>query len=53
MNNLIEPSKTPQNASEMMLSSESDIISSIPLDDEFHEWDITLMDGLEEEIFEL
>lgn len=39
----------PQNASEMMLTSNEDIIESIPSDDEFSDWDITLMDGLEDE----
>jgi hypothetical protein len=41
--------KTPQNASEMMLTTNDDIIQSIPPDDEFSEWDVTLMDGLEDE----
>ncbi len=39
----------PQNASEMMLTTNSDIIESIPSDDEFTDWDVTLMDGLEDE----
>ena len=41
--------KIPQNASEMMLTTNDDIIQSIPPDDEFSEWDVTLMDGLENE----
>jgi len=40
---------TPQNVSEMMLTTNDDIIQSIPSDDEFSEWDVTLMDGLENE----
>jgi hypothetical protein len=44
-----EPSSSPQNASEMMLTTNDDIISSIPSDDEMSDWDVTLMDGLEEE----
>ena len=40
---------TPQNVSEMMLTTNDDIIQSIPPDDEFSEWDVTLMDGLEDE----
>jgi hypothetical protein len=45
----IEPSTTPQNASEMMLTTNSDIIESIPSDDEISDWDITMMDGIKEE----
>jgi len=48
----IEPSSTPQNASEMMITTDEDIINSIPPDDEISDWDSTLMDGLEEEISE-
>lgn len=44
-----EPSTTPQNASEMMITTDEDIIESIPLDDEVSDWDVTLMDGLENE----
>lgn len=44
-----EPSVTPQNEEEMMLTTNSDIIESIPMDDEVSDWDETLMDGLEEE----
>ena len=44
-----EPSTSPQNASEMMLTTNSDIIESIPPDDEISDWDVTLMDGLEDE----
>ena len=44
-----EPSVTPQNASEMMITTNEDIIESIPSDDEISDWDITLMDGLEDE----
>lgn len=44
-----EPSVTPQNASEMMITTNEDIINSIPPDDEISDWDATLMDGLEDE----
>ena len=44
-----EPSVTPQNASEMMITTDEDIIESIPLDDKVSDWDVTLMDGLEDE----
>jgi hypothetical protein len=44
-----EPSVTPQNSEEMMLTTNDDIIESIPSDDEVSDWDVTLMDGLEEE----
>jgi hypothetical protein len=44
-----EPSVTPQNASEMMITTNEDIIESIPSDDEISDWDGTLMDGLEDE----
>ena len=47
--NNIQPSTSPQNATEMMLTSNSDIIESIPSDDEISDWDVTLMDGLEDE----
>jgi hypothetical protein len=49
----IELSNTPQNASEMMITTNEDIINSVPSDDEISDWDSTLMDGLEEEEFEL
>jgi hypothetical protein len=49
---LLTPSNTPQNTSEMMLTTNDDIISSIPSDEEISDWDVTLMDGLEEENFE-
>ena len=42
--------KPPQNAQEMMLTTNDDIISSIPSDDEISDWDETLMDGIEEEV---
>jgi hypothetical protein len=48
----VKPSTPPQNASEMMLTTNNDIIESIPPDDEISNWDETLMDGLEEEIFQ-
>ena len=48
----VKPSTSPKNASEMMLTTKSDIIESIPSDDEISDWDETLMDGLEEEIFQ-
>lgn len=44
-----EPSKTPTNAQEMMLTTNEDIINSIPEDDDISDWDVTLMDGLEDE----
>jgi len=44
-----EPHHSPQNAEEMMLTTNSDIIESIPSDDEFTDWDVTLMDGLDED----
>ena len=46
-------SRVPKNAAEMMVTGNSDIIESIPSDDEISEWDITLMDGLEDEEFEI
>jgi len=46
---LLQPSKSPQTPSEMMLTTEEDIINSIPSDDEIFDLDVTLMDGLEEE----
>jgi hypothetical protein len=48
----IEPPKMPKNASEMMITTNEDIITSIPADDEISDWDDTLMDGLEVEEFE-
>jgi len=52
----IEPSVTPKNASEMMITTNQDIIDSIPSDnedtvwdDEIESWDNTLLDGLENE----
>jgi spermidine/putrescine-binding protein len=38
-----------QNPREMMLTNDSDIIESIPSDDEISDWDVTLTDGLEDE----
>jgi hypothetical protein len=35
----VEPSTTPQNASEMLLTTNSDIIESIPSDDKISDWD--------------
>jgi hypothetical protein len=46
---LLTPSKTPQNASEMMIKTDEDIINSIPDDEEISDWDVTIMDGLEDE----
>jgi hypothetical protein len=46
---LLKPSQTPKNSSEMMITTEKDIINSIPTDDEISDWDVTLMDGLEDE----
>jgi hypothetical protein len=51
--NTVEPSSTPQNASEMMITTNEDIIDSIPPDDEISDWDSTLMDGLEDEAEEI
>ena len=48
----LEPSNTPKNASEMMITTNEDIINSIPSDDEISDLDGTLMDGLEDEEFE-
>jgi hypothetical protein len=42
-----EPSSSPQNASEMMLTTNDDIIESIPSDDETTDLDITSIEGLE------
>ena len=39
----------PQNPREMMITNDSDIIESIPSDDEISDWDVTLMDGLKDE----
>jgi hypothetical protein len=44
----VEPSKTPQNASEMMITTEENIINSIPPDDEISDWDETSVEVLEE-----
>lgn len=44
-----EPSTTPQNVNEMMLTTNDDIIKSIPSDEDFSDWDVTLMDSLEDE----
>jgi hypothetical protein len=46
---LLKPSKAPQTPSEMVVTTDEDIIESIPSDDEISDWDVTLMDGLEEE----
>ena len=46
---LLKSSQAPKNASEMILTTEEDIIKPIPPDDEMSDWDITLMDGLEDE----
>lgn len=42
------PSPT-QIPSEMILDSNDDIVSSTPSDEEMTDWDVTLMDGLEED----
>jgi hypothetical protein len=39
----------PQNPREMMLTTDSDIIESVPSDNEISDWDVTLTDGLEDE----
>lgn len=46
---LLKPSKAPETPSEMMITTNEDIINSIPEDDELSDWDVTLMDGLEDE----
>jgi hypothetical protein len=47
---LINPETTSTlNVPEMMLPTNQEIIESIPSDDEFSDWDVTLMDGLEDE----
>jgi hypothetical protein len=40
--------KSPQNTQEMLLTTNDEIITSIPSDDEISDWDLTLMDGLDE-----
>ena len=40
-NPLIKENNTPQNASEMMITNDEDIINSIPSDDEMSDWDLT------------
>jgi len=52
----IEPHQTPTSPKEMMITSEEDIINSIPPDDELSDWDDeieawdnTLLDGLQNE----
>jgi hypothetical protein len=42
-----EPSVSPQNDQEMMLTTDSEIISSIPTDDEISDLDITSIDNTE------
>lgn len=42
-----ENKNTPKNASEMMLTTNDDIIKSIPSDDETTDLDITSIEGLE------
>jgi hypothetical protein len=50
-NPLINPETTSTlNVPEMMLTTNQEIIESIPSDDEFTDWDVTLMDGLEDEV---
>jgi hypothetical protein len=49
-NPLINPETTSTlNVPEMMLTTNQEIIESIPSDDEFTDWDVTLMDGLDED----
>jgi hypothetical protein len=38
---MVEETNTPQNDSEMMISSDEDIINSIPSDEEISDWDLT------------
>lgn len=50
-NPLINPETTSTlNVPETMLTTNQEIIESIPSDDEFSDWDVTLMDGLEDEV---
>ena len=46
---LLKSSSIPQTPSEMMITTNEDVINSIPPDDEMSDWDVTLMDGLEDE----
>ena len=48
---LLKPSKTPQNESEVAVTTYEYTDASMP-SDEISDWDATLMDGLEEENFE-
>lgn len=50
--NVVESSVTPKNASEMMLTTNDDIISSIPADDEISEMDLPVINNehIEEEL---
>jgi hypothetical protein len=45
---VIEPSVTPPSAPEMILSTNDNIISSIPADDEVSDWDLPLEDANED-----
>ena len=40
---------SPRNGSEMMITSDEDIINSIPEDDDISDWDVTLSDGFDED----
>ena len=44
-----EPSVVPENEPETMVTTNENIIESIPADDDISDWDVTLMDGLEDE----
>jgi hypothetical protein len=44
-----EPSVAPKNATEMIITTNEDVIESIPSDDDVSDWDVTLMDGLDSE----
>lgn len=48
----VELSKAPIYPSEMMITTEKDIVESIPPDEEISDWDSTLMDGLEDEVYD-
>ena len=49
-NPLINPETTSTlNVPETMLTTNQEVIESIPSDNEFADWDVTLMDGLEDE----
>lgn len=48
----LEQSQAPLSPKEMMITTEKDIIESIPHDEEISDWDSTLMDGLQDEYYD-